>query len=53
MVYSKVKKRGFEMEKYRDYYVYELVDSKNNEVFYVGKGRGERGFPSSRGSIIK
>lgn len=32
------------MEEYRDYYVYELVDSGNNQVFYVGKGRGERAF---------
>jgi hypothetical protein len=27
----------------KPYYVYELVDSLNNEVFYVGKGLGQRG----------
>ncbi len=31
-------------EVYKDNYVYELVDSRNNFVFYVGKGRGERAF---------
>ncbi|GAB1056481.1 MAG: hypothetical protein WAqPseu_34840 [Shewanella algae] len=27
----------------KPFYVYELVDSRNNEVFYVGKGVGQRG----------
>jgi hypothetical protein len=26
----------------KPYYVYELIDPFNNEVFYVGKGTGNR-----------
>lgn len=33
-----------EEKELKSYYVYELVDSSNNEVFYVGKGQGRRAF---------
>ncbi len=36
---------------YKDYYVYELVDSRNNQVFYVGKGRGERAYSHEEESL--
>lgn len=26
------------------YYVYSLIDPRNNKVFYIGKGRGQRVF---------
>lgn len=32
-----------EVQSLKPYYVYELVDSRSNEVFYVGKGMGQRG----------
>ena len=30
------------------YYVYELIDPRNGEVFYVGKGSGKRAYKHER-----
>lgn len=33
------------------YYVYELVDPRNNKVFYVGKGKGKRLFEHQKEAL--
>ena len=33
------------------YYVYRLIDPRNGETFYVGKGKGDRVFQHARGGI--
>jgi len=33
------------------YYVYELIDPRNNKVFYVGKGKGKRVFEHEKEAI--
>ncbi|EPM0272500.1 LEM-3-like GIY-YIG domain-containing protein, partial [Klebsiella pneumoniae] len=33
------------------YYVYRLIDPRNGETFYVGKGKGNRVFAHARGDI--
>lgn len=33
------------------YYVYRLIDPRNGETFYVGKGKGNRVFAHARGNI--
>lgn len=35
----------------KQYYVYVLIDPRDNEVFYVGKGQGERAFQHERDVI--
>src|SRR6516225_356928 len=34
-----------------EYYVYRLIDPRNGETFYVGKGRGDRIFQHARGAL--
>ena len=34
------------------YYVYRLIDPRNGETFYVGKGKGNRVFAHARGDIV-
>ena len=33
------------------YYVYRLIDPRNGETFYVGKGKGDRVFAHANGEI--
>jgi len=33
------------------YYVYRLIDSRNGETFYVGKGQGDRVFQHANGAL--
>src|SRR5271157_4911732 len=33
------------------WYVYRLIDPRNGETFYVGKGRGDRVFQHSKGAL--
>jgi hypothetical protein len=33
------------------YYVYRLIDPRNGETFYVGKGKGDRVFQHARGAL--
>ena len=32
-------------------YVYRLIDPRNGETFYVGKGKGDRVFRHARGAL--
>jgi hypothetical protein len=34
------------------WYVYRLIDPRNGETFYVGKGKGDRIFQHSKGALI-
>ena len=33
------------------HYVYRLIDPRNGETFYIGKGTGNRGFAHAKGEI--
>lgn len=34
-------------------YVYRLIDPRNEETFYVGKGKGNRVFNHAEGALLK
>ena len=36
-----------------NYYVYRLIDPRNGETFYVGKGKGNRVFQHMKGAWIR
>lgn len=36
-----------------NYYVYRLIDPRNGETFYVGKGKGNRVFQHMKGALDK
>ncbi|MBF6568275.1 MAG: hypothetical protein IVW54_05285 [Candidatus Binataceae bacterium] len=40
-----------EVTKKLGYYVYRLIDPRNGETFYVGKGKGDRVFQHARGAL--
>jgi hypothetical protein len=40
-----------EVTKKLQYYVYRLIDPRNGETFYVGKGKGDRVFQHARGVL--
>jgi hypothetical protein len=40
-----------EVAKKLGYYVYRLIDPRNGETFYVGKGKGDRVFRHARGAL--
>lgn len=42
-----------EITKQLGYYVYRLIDPRNGETFYVGKGKGNRVFEHADGKIVE
>lgn len=40
-----------EVVKQLEFYVYRLIDLRNGETFYVGKGKGNRIFEHSAGAL--
>ena len=35
------------------YYVYALVDPRNNKIFYIGKGKGNRMFQHAEAALLE
>ena len=48
---SNSNEQASEVIKLKQFYVYVLIDPRDNEVFYVGKGQGERAFQHERDVI--
>ncbi len=40
-----------EVQDHLNYYVYRLIDPRNGETFYVGKGKGNRVFTHVKGEL--
>ncbi|MDR3236909.1 MAG: hypothetical protein LBT84_00220 [Spirochaetia bacterium] len=48
---EKINSFGHEVQEKLGYYVYRLIDPRNGETFYVGKGKGNRVFQHVKGAI--
>lgn len=48
---SKIDSFSPEVAEKLQYYVYRLIDPRNGETFYIGKGKGNRVFSHARGDI--
>lgn len=53
IVSTKIIEFPSEVIKELKYYVYRLIDPRNGETFYVGKGKGNRVFQHSKGEILQ